>query len=290
MACGPVMAQQPGGVLLERDIVYARAGGQELRLNLARPAAGAGPFPLIVCIHGGGWQGGDKNHFDPVIRWLAQGGYVAATVQYRLAPQHRFPAQLDDAQAAVRYLRARANQWNIDPDRVGALGVSAGGHLALLLGLMDDALNRDGPGGASVPPSKVQAVVNYFGPSDLRPLVAWAQRRDGGQAGSGAAADLVVNLLGTRDARAPIVSRASPVTHISGDDPPVLTFHGTHDGLVPLQQSAGLHEALRAAGVTEQLVIIEGAGHGWGGEHKTRTDRLTREFFDRHLKRDGPAD
>lgn len=270
----PARAQD---VPIQKDIVYGKAGGEELKLDLARPAKGEGPFPLVVCLHGGAWQIGHRSSMHPQVRLLAGHGYVAATVGYRLAPKHPWPAQVEDARAAVRFLRAHAKDYHIDPNRVAAVGGSAGGHLALLLGLMDD-------GGE--PPSKVQAVVNYFGPTDLR---TWSATPEGdallkaavnGRDSNG----LLKDLLGTADRKAPVVARASPITYVDAKDPPVLTFQGTADPLVPAEQAKALHAALKKAGVAEKLVLLEGASHGWGGQEKERTDRLMLEFLDKYLK------
>ena len=270
----PARAQD---VPIQKDIVIGEAGGELLKLDLARPAKGEGPFPLVVCLHGGAWQIGHRSAQHPRLRLLAAHGYVAASVDYRFAPKHPWPAQIDDAKAAVRFLRAYTKDYHIDPNRVAAVGDSAGGHLALLLGLMDDK---------GEPPSKVQAVVNYFGPTDLRTWSATPQ----GDALLKAAVNgrdsngLLKDLLGTSDRKSPAVAKASPITYVDAKDPPVLTFQGTADPLVPAGQAKALHEALKKAGVAEKLVLLEGAGHGWGGKEKERTDRLMLEFLDRHLK------
>jgi acetyl esterase/lipase len=271
---GPARAQD---VPLQRDIVYGKAGGVELKLDLARPAKGDGPFPLVVCLHGGAWQLGHRSDQHARLRLLADHGYVAASVGYHLAPKHPFPAQIEDARCAVRFLRAHAKDYKIDPKRVAAAGDSAGGHLALLLGLMD---------AEDDPPSKVQAVVNYFGPTDLR---TWSATPQGDALlkvavrGKDSNA-LLKDFLGTADRKAAVVAKASPITYVDAKDPPVLTFQGTADPLVQAEQAKALHAALKKAGVVEKLVLLEGASHGWGGKDKERTDRLMLEFLDRHLK------
>jgi acetyl esterase/lipase len=281
-AAGPGTAKD---VLIEKGIVYGKAGGVSLRLDLARPR-GEGPFPLVVCLHGGGWQLGDRSAHHGTIRLLARHGYVAATVGYRLAPKHRWPAQVEDAKCAVRYLRSRAKELKIDPDRVGALGDSAGGHLALLLGLTDPKDDLEGSGGHARFPSKVRAVVNYYGPTDLR---SWEPTPLGdvmlkvatrGRDGDG----LLKDLAGTADRKAPVIARLSPITYVDAKDSAVLTFQGTDDPLVLLSQAKALHEALKKAGVPERLEVLKGAGHGWGGKLKERTDRLMLDWFDKHLK------
>ena len=270
---------------IRKDVVFGKGGDVELKLDLAQPSRGKGPFPLVVCVHGGGWQIGHRNTHHATIRRLAAHGYVAATVQYRLTPKYPFPAQIEDVKCAVRFLRANAKKYNLDPNRVGALGDSAGGHLSLLLGLMEPGDGMEGTGGNAGQPSKVQAVVNYYGPTDLR---TWSATRFGDQllkSATGRDGDgLLKDLLGTADRKDPKMKSASPITYIDAKDPPVLTFQGTADPLVPLQQAKELHAALRKAGVPEHLEIIENGSHGWGGKDKERSDRLMLAFFDKHLK------
>jgi acetyl esterase/lipase len=199
---------------------------------------------------------------------------VAISPQYRFCPKETFPAQVHDVKAAVRWLRAHAKDYKVDADRVGALGFSAGGHLALMLGLTgpDDGLEGDAP--ADAPSSKVQAVVNYFGPTDL------------------AAADipdiskpLVKDFLGGEPSEKPeAAAKASPLTFVSKDDPPVLTFQGTKDILVPYSQATKLADALTVKGVPGRVELMVGAGHGWQGDEQRRTARETFEFLDKHLK------
>jgi acetyl esterase/lipase len=259
-------------VAFDRNLVYAAPKGVELHLDLARPGHGQGPFPLVVCYHGGGWQIGHRAMHEDTIRLLARHGFAAATVSYRFAPAHRYPAQLEDATSALGFLCRHAQDYRLDPKRVALLGDSAGAHLALLAGLKP----RESP---------VRAIVNYFGPTDFR---AWALSplgellvRISFQKDS---AGLVRDLLGTADRMAPILAEASPVTHVSAGDPPVLTFHGTLDALVPVSQARLLHDALKKAGVPERLELIEGAPHGWNGRTKEKTDRITLEFLEKHLK------
>ncbi len=270
---------------LQKDVVFGKGGDAELKLDLAQPK-GEGPFPLVVCIHGGAWQFGNRSDHHRTIRLLAKHGYVAASVQYRLTPKHPFPAQIEDVKCAVRFLRANARKYKIDPSRVGALGDSAGGHLALLLGVMDPKDGLEGKGGNAEQSSKVQAVVNYYGPTDL---ATWAPSKFGDQMlkrGTGKDGDtLLRDLVGTADRKDPRMKTASPVSYIDARDAPVLTFQGTADPLVLPQQARLLHAALKKAGVKERLELLEGAGHGWGGDRRNRSDRLALEFFDKHLKR-----
>lgn len=232
-----------------------------------------------------GTTAGNKDEFDPLIRLLASYGYVAVSVGYRLTPAHKWPAQIKDAKCAVRYIRANASQLGIDPENIGAIGDSAGGHLALLLALMDGSGPFDDGGGNPGPSSKVNAVVNLFGPTEFpswqpRPLGMADIRRGFGESFD----DLLVDFVGTADRTAAVMKEVSPVTYIDAGDPPVLTFHGDKDPLVPVDQARVLHDALDKAGVPNRLVVVEKAAHGWGGEKYENTLRLTREFFDKHLK------
>jgi len=201
----------------QQNVIFGKGGGEDLRLDMAVPVHISGPFPAIVCIHGGAWRSGDKSSYKQKIIDFADHGYVAVSINYRLAPQHKFPSQVEDVKCAVRYLRAHATEFKIDPTRIAAVGDSAGGHLALMLGLMDPADGLEGDGGYPEQSSKVQAVVNYYGPTDLAMNEKWS---DGVKAQAG-------YFLGTNDPTAPVVHRASPVTYIDNADPPVLTFHGT---------------------------------------------------------------
>jgi acetyl esterase/lipase len=275
------------GVPLETDLVYSTVDGVELGLDLARPAAAASPAPLVICIHGGGWQKGGKQTYRPLLQLLAASGYAAATIDYRLAPAHKFPAQIDDVRVAVRFLRQKAQEWSLDAERITVLGDSAGGHLALLAALKQGpAKNRRGCESAK----EIDLVVNFYGGADL---ARWQPPEEGEaliRAGfdGKASSDLLFDLLGTRDRNDPVYKRASPVTYIDACDPPVLSFHGDSDLLVPMSQSEILHEALRKAGVEEELVIVPGQGHGWSGAELERTARITLEFLSKHLRKQGP--
>ncbi|HXI50161.1 MAG TPA: alpha/beta hydrolase, partial [Candidatus Saccharimonadales bacterium] len=156
----------PDNVQFERGLEYSNPDQQHLQLNLARPKTGHGPFPAVVCIHGGGFRAGTREGYDQLCVTLAQNGYVAATITYRLSPAYRFPAAVHDSKAAVRWLRANAAKYQIDPKRIGATGGSAGGHLALFLGVTEGVKAFEGEGNLDYP-SGVSCVVSFSGPSDF---------------------------------------------------------------------------------------------------------------------------
>ena len=198
----------PAGVLYEPDIEFGKGGEVSLQLDLARPEKATGPLPCIVVIHGGGWRGGNFKQHIPQILAFAKQGYVSATIQYRLAPAARFPAQIEDVKCAVRFLRANSTKYNLDPDRIGAIGFSAGAHLSMMLGTMDKADGLEGEGGNPDQSSKVQAVVSYFGPTDL------------------SAADIPANVVGMINDFVGATPRKTP-TSASGPRPSLMSIRTT---------------------------------------------------------------
>lgn len=274
LAFAPLALAGEARVERAEDLVYAKVGDRELKLDLARPVGEEGPFPVVVVIHGGAWRAGNKRDNARVLDLLAGRGYVAVSPEYRFCPKETFPAQVHDVKAAVRWLKAHAKEQKIDPDRIGAMGFSAGGHLALMLGVTgpDDGLEGEAP--ADGPDTKVQVVVNYFGPTDLLakdiPDVSRPLLRD--------------FLGGTAEEKAEAAKKASPLTYVSKDDAPTLTFQGTKDPLVPHTQALRLADAMTAAGVPGRVELLVGAGHGWGGADMERTARESLEFLDRYLK------
>jgi acetyl esterase/lipase len=267
-------ADEPAKAAALNDIVYTKAGGAELKLDVARPAAKEGMFPCVVVIHGGAWRAGSKNDMRGIAGEFAKRGYVAVAPQYRFCPKEAFPAQVHDVKAAVRWIKTNAQTYQVDPDRIGAVGFSAGGHLSLMLGLTSAKDGLEGEASAGAPDSRVKAVVNYFGPTDLT-------ANDFSAVSKGLIKDF---LGGTAEEKPEAAAKASPLSFVSSDDAPVLTFQGTKDPLVPYSQAIKLADAMNKAGVAGRVEIMVGAQHGWTGAELDRTIKETFEFFDRHLK------
>jgi acetyl esterase/lipase len=259
-----------------RNLVYAPNGHERQKLDLYLPKEGRN-LPLIINIHGGAFKMGSKEDGVPV-DYLSQ-GYAVASINYRLSQHAKFPAQIEDCKAAVRWLRAHASEFRIDPDRVAAWGASAGGHLAAMLGTTGDT--REFDVGANLDQlSRVQAVVDYFGPTDFLQLDA--HRLSNGQVHD--SADSPESLLIGRPIQEnkELTSRANPITYVTPGDPPFLICHGDADPLVPHHQSDLLEAALKKAGVPVTFYTVKGAGHGRFND--SRVPELTREFLAAHLK------
>lgn len=265
----------PDSVRVERDVVYAEAGGQPLKLDLVLPREESGPrLPLIVFIHGGGWRSGDKaGGLGRLVPFVATGQYVGATISYRLSGEASWPAQIHDCKAAIRWLRAHAEKYRIAPERIGVWGSSAGGHLVNMLGTSGGAQELEGAGGSPAHSSRVTCAVPFCGPTNfLAP-----RRFEGGKRPS--AVDLLLG--GPLEEKQELARQASPLTYVSPDDPPFLLVHGTADGTVPFEQAEMFEEALRKAGVDVTLVKIIGGGHGIGGDE---VDQRVKAFFEKHLR------
>ena len=230
-----------------KDITYCTAGGVDLKADIYAPNNASGPAALVVYVHGGAWVSGDKASGAGArdIPALLDAGFAVAGVNYRLAPDFKFPAMIEDVKCAIRFFRANAAAYGFDPARIGAWGGSAGGHLVSLLGLAGPSAGFD-TGQYADYSSAVQAVVDMFGPADL--TVDFA----------GAAGQLRANVFGSFSPAA-----ASPVTYASPGDPPFLILHGDQDNVVPLAQSQRLLQALQAAGVPAELVVVQHAGHSF---------------------------
>ncbi len=267
-------AVEPTDVSKTWDIVYSNSGETELRLDLVQPAAAKVPGPAVLVIHGGAWREGAKEENRKLLVDFARRGYVAISPQYRFCPKDRFPAQILDVKAAVRWLRANASSLKVDPARIGAMGFSAGGHLALMLGLTGPADGFDAAVPASAPSSRVQAVVGFYPPIDLA-------APDFTEFAKG----LVKDFLGASAKERPdLAAKASPLTFVNRGDAPVLLFQGTSDELVPESQAVRFARALTGAGVPGRVELLVGAKHGFAGEEYTEAMEDAFDFFARHLK------
>ncbi|MDQ0116858.1 acetyl esterase/lipase [Pseudarthrobacter defluvii] len=274
----PGAPEQAGGEsLVYREVTYARAlGFRPLKLDIWLPRDAAGPTPLVLWVHGGAFQLGDRRELPPtfapdsVFRLLNQAGIACATADYRHALEAPFPAQLHDLKAAVRYLREFAAQLNIDPERFGAWGESAGGHLVALLGLTGNRQDLEGGLGAQGHPSSVSAVVDFYGVSSLADIPPM-QRPAGlfpdaltAAVPPGMSLQPEYMLVGGSDDR-DLLAAASPVSYVTPGAVPFLLVHGDSDGLVPHSQTELLAAALAEAGVEHDVVTIEGGDHCFFG-------------------------
>ncbi|MEW5837171.1 MAG: alpha/beta hydrolase, partial [Pseudomonadota bacterium] len=234
----------PADVDLQRDVEYGKGGGRPLKMHILKPKAPPkGLMPVVVWVHGGGWRGGNKDSGLRLLAPFAQRGYFCASIEYRLSGEAPFPAQIQDCKCAIRFLRARATEFKIDPDRIGVWGGSAGGHLVALLGTSAGIKELEGTGGWQDQPSHVQAVCDWYGPSDLLKISA------GRPAKENAPSAVALLLGGPAQERKDLAALASPLTHVGKKAPPFLIVHGDKDATVPLNQSVILRDALKKAGV-----------------------------------------
>ena len=249
----------PEGVTAEPDLVYATRGDQKLMLDFYRPTGATTPLPVVIWIHGGGWTGGTRARIVSPARLLPH-GFAIASISYRFAPKLPaagavFPAQIEDCRSAVRWLRAQAPRLGIDPKRIGAWGLSAGGHLAALLGT--SAARKEWDVGEHLDQSsEVQAVCDWFG------VTQFIAPEGQDTAAEGSRKDAMANLLGGAPASVVELARAAnPLTHIAAGCPPFLIMHGADDTTVLPYHSRNLHEALKAAGADSTYHLVPGQKH-----------------------------
>lgn len=286
----------PPGLEVQHDVEMGTGGGRPLLAEIICSATpSTTPRPAVLCIHGGGWSSGTQKEAG----WLARGamlarhGYFVAVIEYRLAKEAKWPAQIEDCKLAVRWLRANAAKYNVDPNHIGCWGGSAGGHLVACLGTMGDVARYEGDGGYSGVSSKVQAVVDYSGPVDFRdgtfgngsPAVSDQQKK--GDAG------MAQNFLGKSFQADPALWRdASPISYVQPGDPPFLLVYGDKDAVVSLAQATTFADALKKAGVPVEAIVDKNAGHVMGNvpggplpEINMQTlDADVVSFFDKYLK------
>jgi acetyl esterase/lipase len=266
----------PEGATVYRDLAYVTNGHPRQRLDLYLPKDGKN-LPLIINIHGGAFRGGSKDMGVPV-DYLAR-GYAVASINYRLSQHAIFPAQIEDCKAAVRWLRAHAARYHLDPAHFAAWGSSAGGHLAAMLGTTGDVKAFE-VGENLAFSSRVQAVVDYFGPTDF--LQMDAHRVSSGQTHDSANSPESQLIGGPLQDNKDKAAKANPITYVTKDTPPFLICHGDADPLVPHHQSELLEAALKQAGVPVTLYTVKGAGHG--GFRDPKVPELTQEFLANHLQ------
>lgn len=276
---------------LELDIPYAATDNPRQRLDLMLPKQRSGDelLPVIVFIHGGGWQNGDKRGGLGRLAPLVTGGeYAGVSVGYRLTDEASWPAQIHDCKAAIRWIRANAKKYRLDPDRIGVWGTSAGGHLVAMLGTSGDVAELEGDLGEHTgTSSRVQCVVDFFGPSDFLSMGDRPSRINHNAPNSPEG-----KLLGGPvQERKEVARSASPVSYVTKDDPPFLILHGTEDNVVPYQQSVRLTDMLKGAGVDATLVTVEGGGHGFPDAEPLERVRafLARELRSQKVEVSGAA-
>jgi len=275
----------PAGIRMEKDVPYIPDGDPAQKLDIYLPeTAPEKPLPLIVNIHGGGWRGGNK--FPCAVAKMVPQGYIVASIEYRFSQKAIFPAQIQDCQAAIRWLRARSKQYNIDTDKIGVVGSSAGGHLSSLVGTSGGKKAFPPIGGNEDQSDKVQCVCDIFGPSDFSTVVQ--QAADDKNVKSifefNTPKDPYSGLIGTKLDDKAKADAVSPVHYISTDTPPFLILHGTHDTLVPYAQSTQFQAALKEKSIPVWLQTLPGSGHGGAAFAKPAVIKLMATFFDKYLK------
>ncbi len=290
-------ATPPAGIEWHRAVVMGKGGDKPLHAEVMLPSPRPGkPTPAIILVHGGGWRGGNN-----LGKWvftgfqLAKRGYCAASIEYRLSDEAPWPAQIQDCKLAVRWLRANAAKYNVDPDRIGCWGSSAGGHLVACMGTMDDPA-LEGDGGYAGVSSKVQAVADLSGPTDFR-TGNFVGKDDAAEIDADhQAKDLQISeyLFGGPFAKNPAAwKQGSPLLWVKPGDPPFFLLYGDKDSIVPLSQGTSFAAALKSAGVPVIMDIDKGAGHCGGpvkgqpapAQSLAQVDEQIMVFFDKTLKR-----
>lgn len=259
----------------ELNVTYAKLGDTSLQMDVYKPAPSKKPTAAVVVIHGGAWMGGQRQDMAALSKLISEKGMLAATVSYRLAPKSTWPAMIDDVQTAVRYLRANAKEYNIDPKRIGAAGASAGGHLSLMLGVRD---TRD-KGTLLYPKysSKVSAVFDIFGPTDFSDF---PKDFDG----------MFAIVLGKpRKDAASEIKDASPIVFVDKHSAPVFIYQGMSDPLVNFNQSKKLEALYKKLGLKVEAVYLDGIGHEFKQDDQRCVDAMLKgvDFLAKQLKAGG---
>ena len=265
----------PEDIRFESGIEYANPDNQHLQLNIARPKNSDHLLPCVLCIHGGGFRAGNRDSYNPLLIKLAARGYVAVATSYRLAPKYQFPAAIFDVKAAVRWLKSNAGTYQIDPDRLGVTGDSAGGHLAQFLGVTADVKQFEGDEGNYAQSTRVACVVNRYGPSDF--TKSYGKSVD-------AAEVLPLWLGGNLETAREKHIASSPLNWVTPSAAPTLILHGTDDKYVAHEQGVWMRDRLKSCGVHVEMLTLEGAGHGFKGADAEKADAAMFAFFDTELK------
>ena len=266
-ATGRDLKKTLDGVTIHRDLEYAVVDGESLQLDIYLPEETEAEPPLIVWIHGGGWRSGDKAQMNAAILRLSEEGYAVASINYRLDDAIIHPKNIHDCKGAVRWLRAHADEYGYDSDRIAVGGGSAGGHLALLLGLSEGVDDLEGLVGGHVDQSSaVNAIIDFYGPSDLVLLSEVSERFNR-----------------VHPTTKQVLKSASPLAYLSEQAPPVLIFHGDQDRVVPVGQSVLLHEQYQALGLYSEYHVLPGEGHGGRAFSDETRHEQVKAFLDLHL-------
>lgn len=271
----------PEGVKMIADLDYAGSGNprQALDLFLPEKRESEGLLPFIVFVHGGGWEGGDKNGGGARLApYVATGKFAGASIAYRLSSEEQWPSQIHDCKAAIRWLKAHAKEYQLDPERIAVWGTSAGGHLVAMLGVSDGVKELEGEIGPHLDQSgKVNCVVDFFGPTEMLRMGSepGAERRNAPDSPES-------KLIGGPALENPDKAKsASPIEHVTAGDAPHLIVHGTEDAVVPYSQSVDYEKRLESVGVPAIFLTVEGAGHGQGFG-KSVSDMVT-AFLEKQL-------
>jgi acetyl esterase/lipase len=264
----------PPDVIVERGIDYTSIPHGKLAMDVVRPKA-AGKYPGILLIHGGGFSGGQRDSYLPMAVRLAQNGYVAAAVSYRLTPMFQFPLPLHDVKAAVRFLRANSGKFGVDKEHMAAIGASAGATWSQFLAVTRNLPQLEGAGAHRQESSSVDCAISYYGRSDMRRAYEGSRN---------AASALPPLLGGDRMHAIEQHYRGSPINWINPDSAPILAIHGTRDQNVPFEQSVLLVERMRSMGIEAELETLAEAGHGFKGADEERAFARTIDFLNRKLK------
>ena len=274
----------PDGIVKHADVVYASIDGRDLFLDVYAPKSRPSELiPVVLWVHGGGWRGGSKDRINRSVPILSH-GFGLVSVGYRLSGEAVFPAAIADVKAAVRWVRANAPRYGFDPDRLGAWGSSAGGHLVALLGTAHevsewDSIHEENAGFSSRP----TAVCNWFGPTDFLRMNDFPGRIDHDASNSPESRFIGGPIQDNPEK----TQRANPIRYVTPDDPPMLHMHGENDGSVPYNQSELLHAALQASGVESDLYMVRNADHGFRDMEGDTPESLlgrVRDFFERTLR------